>query len=240
MIGKNPKVSLGIVDQSVYARRVMLKEEYHKKRLGQIAYAPVEYNYMETLAKTYTIPAQQSQIFQQNIFNNAPVRRITIAVTSNPAFTGSFAENSFWYQHQHFNLRNIRILRGGQPIVYHDTTDICRLYVTTMKAVIFQDDIPSIPIDNFINHYVLVIDVTSIQDATEHCHYPELVGEPLRLELYFGSPLVKVTEVIVLGEGMSSVAVDKFSVVEKIFELDIISFEELVNCIPLLKYRYIG
>ena len=54
-----------------------------------------------------------------------------------------------------------------------------------------------------------------MQDATEHCHYPELSGVPLRLELYFSSPLETVTEVIVLGERMSSVAVEKFGVVGK-------------------------
>ena len=186
MISENPNVSLGIVDCSLYTRRVMLKEDYHKKRMSELAYAPVEYNYMETLA---------------------------IAMNSNSAFTGSFAENPFWYQQ--FDLRDIRILRGGQPTVHHDTTDNCRLYVTTMKAMNFQDDIPSIPVDNFKEHYVLVFDLTSMQDATEHCHYPVVIGEPLRLEVYFSSPLENVTEVIVLGERRSSVAVGKFGVVGK-------------------------
>ena len=84
-----------------------------------------------------------------------------------------------------------------------------------MKAMNFQDDIPSIPIDNVQDHYGLVFDLTSMQDATEHCHYPELVGEPLRLELNFNTALEHVTEVIVFGERMSSVAVDKFGVVGK-------------------------
>ena len=213
MISQNPNVSLGIVDCSLYTRRVMLKEDYHKKRMSHLAYAPVEYNYMETMAKTYIIPARRNQFIQENIFNNAPIRRIAIAMNSNSAFTGSFAENSFWYQQ--FNLRDIRILRAGQPIVHHNTTDNCRLYVTTMKTMNFQADIPSIFVDNFKAHYVLVFDLTSMQDATEHCHYPELNGERLRLELYFSSPLGIVTEVIVLGERMSSVAVDNFSVVGK-------------------------
>ena len=52
----------------------------------------------------------------------------------------------FWYQR--FNLRDIRILRGGQPVVHHDTTDTCLLYVTTMKAMNFQDDILSFAVDN--------------------------------------------------------------------------------------------
>ena len=82
----------------------------------------------------------------------------------------------------------------------------------------FQDDIPSIPIDNFKDHHVLVFDLTSKQDATENCHYLELVGEPLRLELNYTFLLGHVTELIVLGERMSSVAVDKFGVVGKNIE----------------------
>ena len=82
-----------------------------------------------------------------------------------------------------------------------------------MKAMNLHDDIPSIPIDDSKDHYVLVFDLTSMQAAFENCHYPELVGEPLRLELFFNNPLENVTELIVLGERMSSVAVDKFGVV---------------------------
>ena len=124
---------------------------------------------------------RQNQFIQENIFNNAPIRRVAIAMNTNSAFTGSSTENPFWYQQ--FDLSQIRILRGGQPIVDFDTADNCRLYVTTMKAMNFQDDIPTIPIDDFIDHYVLVFDLTSIQDATENCHHLEFVGEPLRLEL---------------------------------------------------------
>ena len=84
-----------------------------------------------------------------------------------------------------------------------------------MKAMNFQYDISSIPIDIFKNQYVLVFDLTSTQDATENCHYPELRGEPLRLELNFTCLLEHVTELLVMGEPMSSVAVDKFGVVGK-------------------------
>ena len=76
----------------------------------------------------------------------------------------------------------------------------------------FVDDIPSTPIDDFKDHYVLVFDLTSMQDATQKCHYPELVEEPLRLGLNFTNPLENVSELIVFGERMSSVAVDKFGV----------------------------
>ena len=84
-----------------------------------------------------------------------------------------------------------------------------------MKAMNFQDEISSIPVDNFKDHYVLVFDLTSMQDATEHCYCPELIGEPMRSELYFRSPPESVTEVIIMGERMFCAAVDKFVVLGK-------------------------
>ena len=160
-ISDNPNVSLGIVDCSLHTRRIVLKDDYHKKRMDMLAYAAVEYSYLGTLAKTFIIPARQNQFIQENIFNNAPIRRVAIAMNTNSAFTGSFSENPFRYQQ--VDLRQIIILRGGQPILDFDTADNCRLYVTTMKAMNFQHDIPSILIDDFKDHYVLVFELTSMQ-----------------------------------------------------------------------------
>ena len=213
MISDNPNVSLGIVDCSLFTRRIALKDDYHRKRMHMLANTSVEFNFLEALAKTFIIPARQNQFIQENIFNNAPVRRIGIAMYTNSAFTGSYTENPLWYQQ--FDLRQIGTLRGSQPIVDFEAADNCRLYVTTMKAMDFQDDIPSIAIDIFKNNYVLVFDLTWLQDATENCHYPEPVREPLRQEPNFTFPLEHVTELIVLGERMSLVAVDKFGVVGK-------------------------
>ena len=80
MISDNPNVSLGIVDCSLYTRRIALKDYYHKKRTDMLAYTPVEFNYLETFPKTFINPARQNQFIQQNIFNNAPVRQIATAI----------------------------------------------------------------------------------------------------------------------------------------------------------------
>ena len=90
-----------------------------------LAYTPVEFNSLESLAKIFIIPARQNQFIQKNIFNNAPVRRIAITMNTNSAFTEFYPENPFWYQQ--FDLRQIRIRRGGQPIVDFDAADKCRL-----------------------------------------------------------------------------------------------------------------
>ena len=104
-ISDNPYVSLAIVDCSLCTRRTALKDDYHKKRLDMLAYIPVEFNYLEALAKGFIIPAGQKQVLQENIFNNAPVRRIAIEMNINSAFTGSYSENPFWYQQ--FDLRKV-------------------------------------------------------------------------------------------------------------------------------------
>ena len=238
MISDKTNVSLGIVDRSIYTRRIGLKNDYHKKRMDMLAYAPVEYNYVETLAKTFIIPARQNQFIQENIFNNAPIRRIAIAMNTNSAFTGSFTENPFWYQQ--FDLKPIRILRGCQPIVDFHAADGCCVYVTTMKAMNFQDDVPSSPIDIFKNHYVLTFDLNSMQNATENCHYQELVGGPLRLELNFTFPLEHVTEVIDLESECLRLQLTSLVLFERKSKRDNVSLQQLINRVPLLKCRYRG
>ena len=54
-----------------------------------------------------------------------------------------------------------------------------------------------------------------MQDATEHFLYPELVKDPLRLEVNFSFALESFREVFAMGENMSSVAVDISCVVGK-------------------------
>ena len=147
MISDHPIVSLGIVDCSVYTHCIALKDDYHKKRMNMLAYNPVEINYIEILAKTFIIPARQNQLIQENIFNNAPVRRTAIAMNTNSASTGLYTENRFWFQQ--FYLRQKRIFRGGQPTVNFDGADNCRVYVTKMKAMITP-------------HFQLIISKTTI------------------------------------------------------------------------------
>ena len=107
-----------------------------------------------------------------------------------------------------------------------------------MKAMNFQDDIPSIPIDNFKDHYILVFDLTSMQDAAENCHYPELVGEQLRLDLDFTfvwktllSSMYWENECLRL-QLISLVLLGKTSKMENVF------LQQILNSIPLLKNRW--
>ena len=137
-------------------------------------------------SKDFHHSCRQNQFIQANLINNAPVHRIPITKTRNSAFTGSYTETPLWYQQ--FDLRQIRILTGVQPSVVFIAANNSRLYAMTMKAMTFQDDIPSFLNDKYKGHYVLVFYLFSLQDSTQNCHYPKLNAEPLRLELNFTFP----------------------------------------------------
>ena len=83
-----------------------------------------------------------------------------------------------------------------------------------MKAMNFNEEIPNLPNYFFTDHYVLVFDLTSLQDG-ENVLYPELSGESLCLEMFFEHPLTIVTELIVLGERNSTVKNDQIGTVAK-------------------------
>ena len=87
-ISDNPSVSLGFLDCSLYTRCFALNDDYHRKPMDMLAYAPVEFNCLESLAKTFIIPPRQNQLVQENLLNNDPVRRIANAMNTNSAFTG--------------------------------------------------------------------------------------------------------------------------------------------------------
>ena len=112
-------------------------------------------------------------------------------------------------------FRELRIVEGSRAIVSVDTTNDCRAYATTMKAMNFNEEIPALPNNLFQSHYVLVFVLTSLQDAGANIHYTELSGESIRLEMFLDHPLRSVTELIVLGERMSTVKIDQFGTVAK-------------------------
>ena len=134
-------------------------------------------------------------------------------MNNNSEFTGQFP-NPFHYQ-KFGRFRELRIVRGGRAILSVDTTNDCRAYVTTMKAMSFIEDIPSLPNNLFQNHYIVVLEFTLLQDAGENIPYPELSCESIRFEMFFDRPLKSVTKLIVLGERMSTVKNNQFGTVDK-------------------------
>ena len=202
-----------IVEASLFSRQVAVEEKCLRNIHQGLLREPARYNFSEVLGKTFIIPNGQNQYIQENIFNNAPIRRLALAMNTNTAFTGSRDSNPFHYQK--FGLREIKLVRGNQVVVNIDTSDDIRAFVTTMKALKFDEDGPGVPFSDYHNHYVLVFDLTSTQESNVHMFYPDVVGAGLRLELYFSRNLINTVEVIVLGERLSTVFIDKNGAIAK-------------------------
>ena len=70
MISDNTNLSLGIVDRSICVLRIVLRYEYHKKRMNILAFLPVSCNYLEFLA-SFIIPARKNSLSKKKHFKQA-------------------------------------------------------------------------------------------------------------------------------------------------------------------------
>ena len=194
----NLNVCLGFFECSLCTLRFILRDDYHKKRMNMLVYNPVEYNYLETLAKTFIIPVKKIFLFRKHFWTFLQIVALPLQLLQT-----LHSLDRLLKIHSSINisiLDKLEYSRGGQPIVDYDANDNCHFYISKMKAMNFEDDIRSIPVDNSKDHYVLLFDLTSKHAATENCQYTELVGEPLGPEPNFNFPLEHVTELVILGE----------------------------------------
>ena len=121
MISYKPHVSLRVPDCSLFTRRwcrftrrVVVNEVYHQTIKYQLTHQPACYDFMETIARTFIIPSGQNQFIQGNVFNNAPIRRIAIAMNTNSAFTGHLQESRFHYRKLTAGAENCSRGGGGE------------------------------------------------------------------------------------------------------------------------------
>ena len=129
------------------------------------------------------------------------------------AFTGSLTTNPFHYQK--FFLRTLRIVRGSHVVVDMDTTDSVQSYITTMRALRFDEDGPGIPLEEYPEHLVQLFELTSTQEANVQFFYPDVFAASLKLELYFSSPLSSATEVAVFRQRLLTIFIGKTATVKK-------------------------
>ena len=83
------------------------------------------------------------------------------------------------------------------------------------NALNLQNDTPTNLCENLKNHFFILFNVTSCQDASQIFPKRLLIEETLRLQLNLAPTPEHVTELNALGEQLSLVAVDKFAVFGK-------------------------
>ena len=86
-----------------------------------------------------------------------------------------------------------------------------------------------------------MFDLTSMQDATENCHYPDLVGEALRLKLNFTNPLEKRYWTHCIGwTNVVGCSWQVWCCWKECVKTNNFSLQQIINRIPLLNFWYLG
>ena len=158
---QNKTFSCCILQVSLSTRQVPIEDRILKDLHGSLQLRPARYNLSEVLAKTFVIPNGQNQYIHANIFNNAPIRRLVVAINTNTAFTGSLKTNP---------IRNVQS------------------YFTSMRALKFDKDGPCIPFEDYSDPFDQVFNPIFTQKANVQISYPDVVAASLRLELFFLRP----------------------------------------------------
>ena len=84
-----------------------------------------------------------------------------------------------------------------------------------MSALAYVENGHGIPLSEFSNHFIMVSDLTSTQEATHDFIHPELTNSSISVELKFDTALTNNVEVFFLGEKSSTVYIDSARNVSK-------------------------
>ena len=176
---------------------------------------PAMYRYNEVISKTFLALRGQQLWKHEDIFTREPIRRLIIAFCTSTGFNGKTNENPLHFQK--FGLEEIIIYRNGFPTAGTPmpTADNKRLYYNSMGALAYVESGHGIPLADFPNHYIMVFDLTSTQEATHDFIHPELTNSTITIELKFEKPLTDNVEIICLGEKSSTIYIDSVRKVSK-------------------------
>ena len=212
-VAKNYKIT--ITQANLYVRKMTVSEQVFIAIEKTLTKTPALYRYTEVLPKTFLIPTGSRSWSKEDVFSREPIRRFALALVSNASFLGSKDTNPFHYQKH--NLNEVTVYRNGYPVAGTPlaTDDLKRVYMSTMDALAFGHHGHGIPFADYANHFVMVFDLTSTQQASHDFLYPELTNAAISLELKFSAALAVNTEVFLLDEKASTIYIDSHRKVSK-------------------------
>ena len=169
---------------------------------------PAIYRYNELITKTLLATTSQQSWKHEDIFTKEPIRRVIVALCVGRAFIGSNTANPFHYQK--FGPIEKTIYRNGFAMAATpmSITDNKRLYYNSMSALAYVENGHGIPLSEFANHYIMVFDLTSTQEANHNFIHPELTNSSLSVQLKFDAALAHNVEILFLGEKASTIYID--------------------------------
>ncbi len=203
------KYMVGIEKANIFARKISLTDQVKLSVERALLKSPCRYSYIETVQKTFIIPAGQNSFTKEDIFSRMPIRRLTLAMATNQQFSGTGDTNPFHYQK--FGLSRVAVMRNGIPIggTPLDTNVNVRAYFNSLWALGYRQGGHGVPLQHYSNHFVLVFDLTATQEASQQLMiFPELTNASILLQLHFQDNLTDTVELFVMGERFSVVYVD--------------------------------
>ena len=152
---------------------------------------------------------------QEDVFSREPIRRLAICLNTNEAFLGSKQLNPFHFRK--FNLEQICIYRNGLRVADNPimTTDVKRLYFNTLSDLAYIDNGHGITLSEYPNHFIMVFDLTSTQQASRDFIHPELTNCSISIELKFSAALPNYIEIFIFGEKANTIFIDSARRVSK-------------------------
>ena len=101
-----------------------------------------------------------------------------------------------------FDLEQIYIYRNGLPVADSpiSTNDNKRLYYNTISDLAYIDNGHGISLSDYPNHFIMVFDLSSTQQASHDFIHPELTNSSLSIELKFSAALPTNIEIFIIGE----------------------------------------
>ena len=204
-----------IVEANLYVRKMTVNDNVVASIERTLTKSPAIYPYFETLSKTFLASTGQWGWKQEDIFAREPIRRLAICMATNESFVGNHRQNPFHYQK--FNLDQISIYRNGLPIADSpiSTANIKRLYFNTLSDLAYIDNGHGISLEDYPNHFVMVFDLTSTQQASHDFIHPELTNSSISIELKFSTALTDNIEIFIVGEKASTIYIDSDCKVSK-------------------------
>ena len=204
-----------ITQANLHVRKMTVSENVYTAIETALTKTNAMYRYTEIIPKSFLMPQNSNSWNQENIFNGEPIRRFAIAMTSNRAFLGGKTLNPFHFQK--FNLATITVYRNGYPVAGTplQTDDDKKLYLNSLEALAFGHHGHGIPFSKFTDHYFMVFDMTSTQQASHDYLYPELTNASISVELRFTAGLAANTEIFFLGERSSVIYINSQKKVSK-------------------------
>ena len=202
-------------EANLYVRKMTVSDSVISAIEKTLLKTPAMYRYNEVIPKSFLAQAGQRSWKHEDIFTKEPIRRLIIALSASENFLGTNNVNPFHFQK--LGLEEVTVYRNGFPTAGTPirTSNDKRIYFNSMAALAYVENGHGIPLTNFPNHYIMVFDLTSTQEATHDFIHPELTNSSISVELKFDADLAANTEILFLGEKASTIYIDSARNVSK-------------------------